>query len=145
FEPATDSLAAHPGLYLPSVLTASSAGSGGFFYQGVCLVLALVASARNYRRLGSEGSRRRVRWVLAGLTVALIPFIVLSLARATEWIGLTTYHVYMPITFLAMLFIPAAIVMAVWRDQLFDIRVLVRRGLQYLFSPPALRTLFALP
>src|SRR5262249_52386919 len=50
FEPATDFLAAHPRLYLTSVLTASSAGRGGFFYQGICLVLALVASARNYRR-----------------------------------------------------------------------------------------------
>ena len=35
--------------------------------------------------------------------------------------------------------------MAVWKEQLFDIRVLVRRGLQYLFARAALRTLFALP
>jgi GAF domain-containing protein/tRNA A-37 threonylcarbamoyl transferase component Bud32 len=145
FQPATSFLAAHPRLYLTSVLTSSSAGKGSFFYMGVCLLLALAASARNYRRLNSEGSRRRVRWVLTGLTVALIPFIVLSLARATESISLTTYHFYMPITFLAMLFIPAAIVMAVWKEQLFDIRVLVRRGLQYLFARAALRTLFALP
>ena len=145
FEPATQFLAAHPRLYLASVMTSSSAGRGGFLYQGVCLVLALVASARNYRRLASEGSRRRIRWVLAGLTVALVPFIVLTLSRAAEWISLTTYHLYMPITFLAMLFIPTAIVMAVWKDQLFDIRVLVRRGLQYLFARAALRALFALP
>src|SRR5262249_13755856 len=51
----------------------------------------------------------------------------------------------MPITFLAMLFIPAAIVLAVWKEQLFDIRVLVRRGLQYLFARAALRALLALP
>ena len=145
FEPATQFVAEHPRLYLGSVMTNSSAGSGGFFYIGVCLVLALVASALNYRRLDSEGSRRRVRWVLAGLTVALIPFIVLSLARGAEWVKVPTYHLYMPIAFLAMLFIPMAIVMAVWKEQLFDIRVLVRRGLQYLFARAAMRTLFALP
>ena len=145
FEPATDFLAAHPRLYLTSVMTSSSAGKGGFFYTAGCLLLALVASARNYRRLGSQSSRRRVRWVITGLTVALVPFIVLSLARGTESISLTTYHLYLPITFLAMLFIPAALVMAVWKEQLFDIRVLVRRGLQYLFARAAMRTLLALP
>jgi tRNA A-37 threonylcarbamoyl transferase component Bud32 len=83
--------------------------------------------------------------VLAGLTVALIPFIMLSVARGAEWVSLPTYHLYMPIAFLAMLFIPTALVMAVWKEQLFDIRVLVRRGLQYLFARAAMRTLFALP
>ena len=44
-----------------------------------------------------------------------------------------------------MLCIPASIAAAVWKEQLFDIRVLVRRGLQYLFARVALRTLLALP
>src|SRR5712691_2598799 len=86
FEPATQFLAAHPRLYLTSVQTNSSAGRGGFLYMVGCLVLALVASARNYRRLDSEDGRRRVRWVVAGLTLALIPFIVLTLSRGAEWI-----------------------------------------------------------
>ena len=50
-----------------------------------------------------------------------------------------------PLTFLAMLCIPASIAAAVWKEQLFDVRVLVRRGLQYLFARAALRTLLALP
>jgi len=145
FEPATQFLAEHPRLYLTSVQTSSSAGRGGFLYMVVCLVLALVASARNYRRLDSEDGRRRVRWVVAGLTLALIPFIVLTLSRGAEWISYETYHLYSPTTFLGLLFIPASIVMAVWKQQLFDIRVLVRRGLQYLFARAALRTLLALP
>ncbi|HYM21740.1 MAG TPA: protein kinase [Vicinamibacterales bacterium] len=145
FAPATQFLAAHPRLYLTSVQINSSAGRGGFLYMVVCLALALVASARNYRRLESEGSRRRIRWVVAGLAVSLIPFIALNLARGAEWIDLATYHRHSPSTFLGLLFIPAAIVMAVWREQLFDIRVLVRRGLQYLFARTAMRTLLALP
>jgi hypothetical protein len=145
FEPATQFLAEHPRLYLASVQTNSSAGRGGFLYMTACLVLALVASSRNYRRLDSEGSRRRVRWVIAALAVALIPFIALTLARGVGAITVATYHRYSPPTFLGLLFIPAAIAMAVWKEQLFDIRVLVRRGLQYLFARAALRTLLALP
>ena len=50
-----------------------------------------------------------------------------------------------PLTFLAMLAIPASIATAVWKEQLFDVRVIVRRGLQYLFARAALRTLLVLP
>ena len=145
FEPATQFLAEHPRVYLTAVMTNSSAGRGGFQYMGVCLALALVASARNYRRLDSADSRRRIRWVLAGLTLALIPFIALTFGRATGGLSDATYHAYSALTFLAMLLIPASLAMAVWKEQLFDIRVLVRRGLQYLFARAALRTLFALP
>jgi GAF domain-containing protein len=145
FEPATRFLAERPRLYLTAVQTDSSAGRGGFLYMAVCLVLALVVSARNYRRLDSEDGRRRVRWVIAGLTLALIPSIALSLARGAEWISYETYHLYSPTAALGLLFIPASIAMSVWKQQLFDIRVLVRRGLQYLFARAALRTLLALP
>ncbi len=145
FAPATQFLAQHPRLYLTSVQTSSSAGRGAFLNMVACLGLALVASARHYRRLDSEGSRRRIRWVVAGLAVALIPFIALNLARGVEWIDLSTYHRYSPTTFLGLSFIPAAVALAVWKEQLFDIRVLVRRGLQYLFARTAMRTLLALP
>ena len=107
-------------------------------------------SAQRKPSLGSgrtgpgRNGRPRPPW-LAGLTLALTPFIVLNSGRATGWLSDAGYHTYSPITFLGMLFIPASIAMAVWKEQLFDIRVLVRRGLQYLFARAALRTLFALP
>jgi len=44
-----------------------------------------------------------------------------------------------------VLCIPASIVVAVWKEQLFDIKVLVRRGLQYLLARTALRILLVLP
>ena len=50
-----------------------------------------------------------------------------------------------PPTFLAMVAIPASIATAVWREQLFDVRVIVRLGLQYLFARAALRALLVLP
>jgi tRNA A-37 threonylcarbamoyl transferase component Bud32 len=146
FNASTGFLVEHPRLYLASAQISGSSGRGLFLFMVVCLALALVASARNYRRLDAEDSRRRIRWVLAGLTVGLIPFIVLTFAsRVTDWISYSIYRFYIPISFLALLCIPASIAMAVWKQQLFDIRVLVRRGLQYLFARAALRTLLVLP
>jgi tRNA A-37 threonylcarbamoyl transferase component Bud32 len=146
FDAATGFLSEHPRLYLTSVQISGSDGRGLFLFMVVCLALALVASARNYRRLDREDSRRRIRWVLAGLTIGLIPFIVLTFAsRVTDWVSYANYRFYIPISFLALLCIPVSIAMAVWKEQLFDIRVLVRRGLQYLFARTALRTLLALP
>jgi hypothetical protein len=146
FNASTGFLVEHPRLYLVSAQISGSNGRGLFLFMVVCLALALVASARNYRRLEGEDSRRRIRWVLAGLTVALIPFIVLTFAsRVAGWISYASYRFYIPISFLALLCIPASIIMAVWKQQLFDIRVLVRRGLQYLFARAALRTLLVLP
>jgi hypothetical protein len=112
----------------------------------ICFVLAIVLTARNYHHMRDRDSRRRIRLVVAGVMIALIPFVGLTFAfNVAEWIRPQTYWLYYPLSFLAMLCIPASIGAAVWKDQLFDIRVLVRRGLQYLFAKVALRTLLALP
>jgi hypothetical protein len=136
-------LVAHPSLYLTGSRVADRAI---YVYIGVCLMLALVVAARNYRYLPDPGSRRRIRWVVASLITACVPFVAIIVAfRVAEWISEPTYRFLYPITFLAMLAIPASIATAVWKDQLFDVRVLVRRGLQYLFARAALRTLLVLP
>ena len=136
-------LVAHPWLYLAGSRVADRAI---YVYIGVCLMLALVVAARNYQHLPDPGSRRRIRWVVASLITACVPYVAIIFAfRVAEWISEPTYRFLYPITFLAMLAIPASIATAVWKEQLFDVRVLVRRGLQYLFARAALRTLLALP
>src|ERR1044071_7558068 len=77
---------------------------------------------------------------------AVIPFVALTFAfNVAGWGSTQTYNTYSPLSFLAMLCIPASIGAAVWKEQLFDIRVLVRRGLQYLLARTGLRILLALP
>jgi hypothetical protein len=66
--------------------------------------------------------------VTAGVSFlsALIPFIALTVAaRVAGWISLATYRVYMPVTFLTMLCIPASVVMAVWKENLDALRAIV--------------------
>src|SRR5262245_15593522 len=117
-----------------------------FPYIIICFVLTLIVIVRNYRHLRDRDSRRRIRWVVAGVIIALVPFVGLTFAfNVAAWIGPETYWLYYPVSFTTMLCIPASIGAAVWKEQLFDIRVLVRRGLQYLFARTALRILLALP
>ena len=81
------------------------------------------------------------------MLIGLIPYAAAAFAhRFTGLISDETYHLYLgPIAFLPMICIPASLATAVWKEQLFDIRVIVRRGLQYLFARAALRVLLVLP
>jgi hypothetical protein len=117
-----------------------------FVFVTGSLALAILVAVRNYASLRDPGSRRRVRWVVFGLVVGCAPYIVvIVLYRVFAAISDETYRFWYPATFVTMLAIPAAIVMAVWKEQLFDVRVIVRRGLQYLFARTALQGLLALP
>jgi len=140
---ATRFIQAHPLLFTGSCYVINS---GLFPYMIICFVLTLIVIVRNYHHLRDRDSRRRIRWVVAGVIIALIPFVGLTFAfNVAEWIRPETYWLYYPLSFLAMLCIPVSIGAAVWKEQLFDIRVLVRRGLQYLFAKVALRALLLLP
>src|ERR1041384_6363 len=142
-EAATNFMAAHPSIYMNACLV-----SGWPFavYTIVCFGLSFVVTARNYRRLADPDSRRRIQWVIVGVMIAVIPFVGLTFAFSVAgWGSERAYNTYSPLSFLAMLCIPVSIGAAGWKDQLFDIRVLVRRGLQYLFAKVALRVLLALP
>jgi tRNA A-37 threonylcarbamoyl transferase component Bud32/GAF domain-containing protein len=118
-----------------------------FVYIAACLLLSVFVVARNYRRLPDPDSRRRIRLVVAGLIAGCIPFLaVYAFAyRIFALIDEAAFRFWYPVTFISMLCIPASIATAVWKEQLFDVRVLVRSGLQYLFARAALRTLLALP
>ena len=143
-ERTTAFLVEHPSLYLTAVVLTLRMGWAFFL---TCLLLAMAVTARNYRNLRDADSRRRIRWVVAGLVTAFVPFIVTnSLYRFTGLIGEDVYHSYVgALASLPMALIPATIAMAVWQERLFDISVLVRRGLQYLLARTALRALLAAP
>lgn len=142
-EAATNFMAAHPSIYMNACLVS---GRPFAIYAIACLGLSLVVSAWNYRRLADPDSRRRIQWVFAGSIVAVMPFVgVTFIFSVAGWGSERAYNTYSPLCFLAMLCIPVSIGAAVWKDQLFDIRVLVRRGLQYLFAKVALRVLLGLP
>src|SRR5262245_23986993 len=101
----------HPSLYLTGV-TIHARWSYGYFM--LCLVLAMVVTARNYRRLDSPDSRRRIRLVVAGMMVALVPFTLVTLVyRFTDLLGEELYRRYVgPLGWVPMIFIPLSVATA---------------------------------
>lgn len=109
---------------------------------GVALIFAyvgagLAALTLNYRRLDDVNQRRRIRVLVAGSLVgnlAIAPYVVMSVMRASAQSGigrvLVSWQALLLITIVHQAF-PVSWAYAILRHRLFDIRVLLRRGLQY--------------
>jgi eukaryotic-like serine/threonine-protein kinase len=107
-----------------------------------CLVLMVTVVVRTYRQLTSDDQRRRVRWVAYGSAIALTPQILLSAygvvtGRFPE--GPWTFANVFPVL------IPLSVAYAVVKHQVFDIKVVVRRTVQYLLARRVLQAATAVP
>ena len=95
-----------------------------------------------YRRLAGEDQRRRVRWVVYGSVFGLAPNLwYLAEASAGGSVG-PGPKLLVDISSMA---IPLSMAYAVVKHRVLDIRVVVRRGLQYLLARRALQAAVALP
>ncbi|MEU1477508.1 histidine kinase [Streptomyces sp. NPDC005760] len=101
-----------PAGWLPSLRLAETAKA--------CLVLAAVFAVMAMRyRCGGEQDRRRMLWLIAGMTP-------LALSVLLQIFGFPAVY-----TSCCTLFLPTAIMIAVLRHELLDIRVVVSRSLLY--------------
>jgi eukaryotic-like serine/threonine-protein kinase len=107
------------------------------------LIVMVTALATNYRRLASEDQRRRVRWLVYGSIVALAPQIVVSALEVIA--GIPVYARVGPATNVFTIVIPLVAAYAVVKHRVFDIKVVIRRGLQYLLARRVLQLAVALP
>ena len=121
-----------------------------YFHLVFLSILAVVV--RNYRLVGDADQRRRIKIVtLAALAYSAPPFLTLSLVRVAERFGNPgplveiAYHALVWIARAAQLLLPVAVAYAIVRHRVFDIDLVVRRGLQYLLARNALRVVVALP
>ncbi len=101
---------------------------------------------RNYRRLTEPDQRRRIRWVVYSSLVGLVPQFwyaaVATLQLAGSLGGVSLYGLAVNA---ATCTIPTSVAYAVIKHRLFDIKFVVRRGLQYLLAKRLLQVLLALP
>jgi hypothetical protein len=113
----------------------------------IYLVSALVVLVLNYRR-ASLVAKRKLRIVVAGTLVALAPFvgwiIALSVFESLNGNGPVQRTGWMFVNFL-LLVLPLSFAYAIVRHQVIPVRLIVRRGLQYLFARNALRVAIVLP
>ena len=106
----------------------------------VYLIGGLAALVVNYRRLEDINQRRRVRVVVTGTVACLlaaIGYIAIDL-----WAPATNLTVICQnVLFLVCLTFPLSFAYAILRHRLFDIRVMIRQGLQYALARGALLSL----
>jgi len=112
---------------------------------------------RNYRRLTDPDQRRRMKWVIYGsvagtvptLTNSIILFIFVAVGgRGGPQANLpqsTWFRSLDLISDLAIVIIPITFSYAIVKHRVFDINVVVRRGLQYALAKNVLRAVLALP
>jgi hypothetical protein len=110
------------------------------------ILLGLLALVLSYRRAG-QVSKRKLRIVLVGSLASFVPFLswflILGLVpRLRDSWGQNVGWVIVNLLVLAM---PLSFAYAIVRHQVIPVRLIIRRGLQYLLAKNALRLLIALP
>jgi hypothetical protein len=121
-----------------------------FCFTGACLL------ARNYFTLKDPNERRRVRIVVTGLLVSTVGFVLLF-ATVIAQKSPSQFQPFSTSTPLPWLFpllfavAPACMAYAILRHRIFDIRIMIRQGIQYaaargllLSAVPVLAVLLAL-
>jgi len=108
-----------------------------FLVMAVSLVGAFCILIVNYRSLHDINERRRVRVLVLGTTsaiLAILPFFVLGAARGFLAGNLPAIFRSLPAQMLSLLLFlafPLSFAYAILHHRLFDIRVMIRKGLQY--------------
>ena len=132
--------AAAEGLAAGGGRTISGAPVANWWVLAVYVLAALAVLAANRSRLPDSSQRRGASLVLAGSLVGWLPFLVTTVAfpsflHTEEW-------VYLGVVPLAA--IPLTFAYAIFRFQLLDVRVLLRKSLLYTGTTAAVTVLYAL-
>jgi hypothetical protein len=100
-----------------------------------------------YRTVRGEDDRRRIQWLVWGAVLGLAPSLALAAIDFTMRLAGTPVNLqrFDWLTIVATVVVPISFGYAIIRHQVFDIRVVIRRGLQYLLARNALRAVLALP
>jgi len=116
--------------------------------QAMSGVAILAVLARNYWTVAETDDRRRLRWVVWGTIAGMTPFLVISVLRlaavSVPRLG-PVIAVWTVPAHIATIAIPLSFGYAIIKHRVFDITIVVRRGLQYLLAKNALRGLLLLP
>lgn len=117
----------------------------------VTVVLLISIIIRNYKTVIDLDQRRRIKWVAYASIIGLVPLLIthsitVLLSPATHKYIISTYSYFLFARFgeLCITILPLSFVYVIIKHQVFDINVVVRRGLQYLLARNFLRLVLAL-
>ncbi|HNV02693.1 MAG TPA: ATP-binding protein [Vicinamibacterales bacterium] len=97
-------------------------------YLGACLLTALAVLGHATSRVKSVTARRQVRWILGGTLVGGAPF---TLGYALPFALGATPSVQLELLAVPLGLIPLAFASAIVRYRLWDVEVIIKRGLVY--------------
>ncbi|RPI11771.1 MAG: hypothetical protein EHM65_06775, partial [Acidobacteriales bacterium] len=120
---------------------------------GAAMLGAIAVAIHKYRALTDADQRRRFQWVAAGGVVGLAPAAlwgVLNFARrnpdVAAWVLPGSYWGLFSLGVNACsVLVPLSVAYAVVKHRVFDVKVAVRRGIQYLLAKRALQVVLAFP
>ena len=113
-----------------------------YYFYLVAPFCVCVAVVHSYVRAEGIEERRRARWIAVGSLAGIVPYLAIRVAGA---LGLPDADYFVSLGILPAALIPIATGYAILKHRLFDIHVVLRRGLQYLVARNALRLILALP
>jgi tRNA A-37 threonylcarbamoyl transferase component Bud32 len=119
----------------------------GPFYL-VAPLAVCVAVVRSYVTAKEPAQRRRARWIAFGSLAGILPYtIVRSVAILPAYKSRLPegYEILLALAILPAMLIPIATGYAILKHRLFDIHVVLRRGVQYLLAKSVLQLILALP
>jgi hypothetical protein len=126
------------------------ADSNPFILTSTVAMCAVIA--RNYQLVKDPDQHRRIKWVIYGSIVGIVPGLlntilqlVVTLAGSFNDSTGKLLNLSNTIVNFMTVAIPLSIGYAVLKHRAFDINVVIRRGLQHLFAKQALRVILALP
>lgn len=145
-DPALISVLFSPAFYLKVFMGILSA----FFPFATIAICAVIV--RNYRLIKEPDQHRRMKWVIYGSVAGLLPtvassFVTFNLGgtdhsqRLASSISITIDQV----AGIALVIVPITLSYAIIKHRVFDINVVIRRGLQYVLAKNVLRIVLALP
>ena len=121
-------------------------------YRILALVAYCVVMTRNYRLIKEVDQHRRMKWVVYGSLLGIIPEVMILITRFLL-VSAGYGHVLSSDTFVIMNqmantaigIVPITWGYAIIKHRVFEINVVIRQGLQYLLARNVLQLLFALP
>jgi hypothetical protein len=143
----------------PSLMTAFYAGSFvtkvatlDIVYRILALIAYCVVLTRNYRLAQEVDQHRRMKWVVYGSLLGIFPEIMILLTRLVlgslglgQILSGDTFVALNQLANAAIGIVPITWGYAIIKHRVFEINVVVRRGLQYLLAKHVLQILLALP
>ncbi|MFY9554071.1 MAG: protein kinase [Blastocatellia bacterium] len=121
-------------------------------YRIVALMACCIVMTRNYRMVKQPDQHRRMKWVVYGSLLGIVPEVMILVARfafvSTGYGQIVSGDKFVTMNLLANTaigVIPISWGYAIIKHRVFDTNVVIRRGLQYLLARNVLQLLFALP